>query len=149
MNWTWKRGAIAAIDLGNPPDTTSYSLCVYDSTSGLLVNLFAPASGICATKACWTHLAFGAGGFKYADRLLTPSGISFMRMNAGSSMAGSLAVKGKGQNLALPRGHVTLPVRVQLVNEANRKCWEATFTTSTVNTTGSGVFAGKFSARGQ
>ncbi len=149
LNWSWKRGAIPAIDLGSPTDTTSYSLCVYDGTSGLLVNLFAPASGICGGKACWKHLSLGAGGFKYADRLLTPSGISFMRMGAGSSAAGRLQVKGKGQNLALPRGHVTLPVRVQLINEANSKCWEATFTTPKVNTTGSGVPSGKFSARGQ
>lgn len=149
LSWTWKRGAIPASDLGSPTDTTSYSLCVYDGASGLLVNLFAPASGVCAGKACWKPLSLGAGGFKYADRLLTPSGISFMRMNAGTSAAGFLQVKGKGQNLALPRGHVTLPVRVQLINEQNNRCWEATFTSPTVNTTGSGVPSGRFIARGQ
>ena len=86
---------------------------------------------------------------KYTDRLLTPSGISFMRMNAGTSSTGFLEVKGKGQNLALPRGHVTLPVRVQLVNESTTKCWEGTFATPTVNTTDSGTPAGQFTARGQ
>ncbi len=149
LYWAWRRGAIPFGDFGAPTSRTSYSVCLYAGSSGTnLLNLFAPAAENCGTKPCWTESDFGNGVYKYKDRLLSPSGISSMIFGAGPSPYASLLVKGKGVNLALPTGHVNLPVRVQLVNQETSKCWEATYTTAMTNTTGTGL-VGKFNAQGQ
>jgi hypothetical protein len=146
--WSWRYGSIPVSDFGSPTTGTSYSMCGYDGGGQQFVSLFAPGQSQCGTRPCWTSSASGMGSMKYTDRLLTPSGLSNVSLKAGDSQRASLLVKGKGQNLALPRSHINAPFRVQLINNQSNKCWEATFPTALLNSSGMSI-PGKISARGQ
>jgi hypothetical protein len=62
-------------------------------------------------------------------------------VKAGDAMRAKILVKGKGTHLANPAPPLTAPVTVQLVRGDGAACWEATFTTPTMND------QGRFSAR--
>jgi hypothetical protein len=123
--WKWTRGAATTVaDFGNPTATTSYSFCVYGG-SQLLMTATAPAGGTCAGRPCWIPRS---SGFRYANRLYTPTGLGRLDLRAGGPGQAKIGLKGKGPLLAVQ----TLPVTAQLVS-SNGRCWSGTFSTTRRN----------------
>jgi hypothetical protein len=122
--WKWTRGAATTVaDFGNPLATTSYALCIYGG-SQLLMTATAPAGDTCAGRPCWTARS---RGFRYGDKLLTPTGVARVDLQAGIAGRAKVGVKGKGTLLAVPSLPIqNLPVTAQLVN-SNGTCWTSTF----------------------
>lgn len=127
FGWKWIKGeATTTADLGSPTTSTSYALCVYDGTGGLVTSANAPADGVCDGKPCWK--ATGSG-FKYRKRDLSGSGTvnTFqIIVKPGASGKAKLIVTGKAGVPAIPRLPIALPVTAQLVN-GDGTCWQATF----------------------
>ncbi len=145
FSWSWRSGTIVARDLGDPTRTSSYSVCLYhEAASPLVLNLFLPAGETCASKPCWTPNT--QTGFKYRDRLLSPSGVSY-GLFAPNDIAGRIFIKAKGVNLRAPGVHLNLPVRVQLINQEGGACFESVYSHAITNTTGQSPTApGTFAA---
>ncbi len=121
----WNKGAATSVvDFGAPTTSDDYALCVFNP--GLIMQLDAPAGGICNTSQCWKTLSIK--GFAYKDSLRTPNGVDKVTLKAGLAGKAKVQLKGKGANLpALPLP-LTLPATVQLQSE-NGQCWEGVFST--------------------
>jgi hypothetical protein len=128
--WKWTRGAATTVaDFGNPTAATSYSFCVYGG-SQLLMTATAPAGGTCGGRPCWIARS---SGFRYSNRLYTPTGVGRLDLRAGVAGQAKINLKGKGALLAVPTLPIqTLPVTAQLVNSTGT-CWAGTFTTTRRN----------------
>jgi len=128
VQWKWK--GQASFDFGNPISTTTYGLCVYDTTAGTpqLVLDHAAAPG-----ARWSALS---NGFKYSDAQGSSTGLRSIKLRGGADGKASLQVLARGTDIVMP----SLPleqdpkVLVQLVNSDGR-CWEAHATSNTANST--------------
>jgi hypothetical protein len=133
LAWKWTRGAATTVaDFGNPTTATSYSFCVYGG-SQLLMTATAPAGGTCAGRPCWIARS---SGFRYANRLYTPTGLGRLDLRAGVAGQAKITMKGKGPSLAVPTLPIqSLPVTAQLVN-GNGTCWASTFSTTRRNDAG-------------
>ncbi len=129
--WRWSRGAMATADLGNPLDSTSYALCLYDGASNLVSSACAPAGGVCAGKYCWKRI--GTSGFKYGDKYATPDGLQRLLLKPDQVGKSKILVKGRGTNLPMPSLPLATPVKVQLKN-TDGGCWEASYGTAKTNT---------------
>ena len=130
LKWKWQRGATTTTaDLGNPLAGTGYQLCLYDETAGTPVTVLAasaPAGSLCGTRPCWRA---SSTGFTYADRYLTPDGISRIDLRAGAGGAARIGVKGKGAALGLALPLAQDPTVVLQLLNASGVCWEARFPT--------------------
>jgi len=135
----WNKGAATSVvDFGAPTTTDDYALCVFNP--GLIMQLDAPAGGICNTSQCWKTLSIK--GFAYKDSLRTPNGVDKVTLKAGLAGKAKVQLKGKGPNLpALPLP-LTLPAKVQLQSE-NGQCWEGTFSAAGQQINDSLQFKGK------
>lgn len=118
LAWTWKRGAVALPELGDPTATAEYALCVYDA-GGLAI-----ATGT-RPGATWT--ARGTSGFRLRDPAGFPGGITQAKLVAAASPKGSLSAKGKGVRLPAPALPLAPPVTAQLVGSAGTTCWEGVY----------------------
>jgi len=123
--WKWLKGPETSLeDLGVPTGTTNYTLCLYAGTNSATVAL--PAGSNWQTA--------GSKGYKFNDPSGTPDGAQKALLKSGATGKAKALVKGKGTNLpdtlvpALP-----LPVTVQLVNDTNSTCFEATYNTTIKN----------------
>lgn len=136
LAWIWREGAATSVaDLGNPTDTTPYTLCLYDSVAGTPQRRLSQAIPPGSRWKSHSH------GFRYRDATLSAGGIQSIVLNAGIAGHSNVQVRGKGQPLALP----TLPltqqpnVIVQLLNDTT--CWSSTYSTALDN--GSARFKAK------
>jgi uncharacterized delta-60 repeat protein len=127
--WKWQSGLVAIGDFGNPLTTDDYALCVYQGAGQTLwARRTAPAGGACHFRPCWKALA--PNGAKYADRELTPDGVSSLLLRSNVPGRVQLKWKAKGLPLALPSlGSLSLPVRVQL-QRTGGACWDVTYATA-------------------
>jgi uncharacterized delta-60 repeat protein len=127
--WKWQSGLVAVGDFGDPLATDDYALCVYQGAGQTLwARRTAPAGGACHFRPCWKALA--PNGAKYADRELTPDGVSSLLLRSNVPGRVQLKWKGKGTSLALPSlGTLSLPVRVQL-QRTGGACWDVTYATA-------------------
>jgi hypothetical protein len=139
VSFKWSRGAATSVsDFGSPTTTDDYALCVFNP--GLVMQLDAPAGGVCGTSQCWKTLSIK--GFAYKDSLRTPDGVDKVVLKAGLAGKAKVQLKGKGSNLpALPLP-LTLPATVQLQSE-NGQCWEGDFVTGNQQSNTSTLFKGK------
>lgn len=140
----WGGDAIGRGEFGNPVSANhDVTLCVYDEsmpTPALVFRATAPAGGTCGSRPCWTALGPpDAGRYRYADPPATPDGLVGVTLR---SLAGDarFIVRGRGANLTgrpfgLPAGPLPLPLRAQ-VQVRDGLCWEAEFSTATVNVAG-------------
>jgi hypothetical protein len=138
LTWKWNRGAATSLsEFGSPTTSTSYALCVYDTTAGapsLVASLRAPAGGTCASgRPCWRSVS--TRGFKYQNAGLVPDGLLKLQLGAGTTGKAKIVALAKGPPLTLPfqaSGTVFRQdprVTVQLVNDAPMGvCWETRFT---------------------
>lgn len=126
--WKWIKGSATSKvpDFGTPLTSTSYILCIYDSTPALISSAVAPADELCnvaSPTACW---ADKPTGFKYKDVDLTPNGVQQILLKEGLAEKAKIIVKGKGANLVMPSMPLSQPVTVQLRNSTG-VCWEAVY----------------------
>jgi cysteine-rich repeat protein len=123
--WKMSKGdATPLSDFGTPTSDTSYRLCIYDATSGLVGAAEAPAGGSCPVRACWRATS---RGFTYVDKETTPSGLTKITLREGATTGtAKLGVKGKGFLLSLPSLPPQQPVTVQLQNSTGA-CWQAVY----------------------
>ncbi len=126
VQFKWSKGAATGVaEFGSPTTTDAYALCVFNP--GLVLQLDAPAGGVCGTSQCWKTL--GIKGFAYKDSLRTPDGVDKVLLKAGLSAKAKVQLKGKGPNLpALPLP-LSLPATVQLQSQ-NGTCFEGVFTST-------------------
>lgn len=111
---------------------TSYHLCIYDD-GALSAQLNAPAGQICKPNApCWKSRS---SGYDYHDRDGTPSGISRIKLIAGTDRRAKIHIQARGANMGLASAASSTQyfnggtsVQVQLVRDDNGACWETTHT---------------------
>src|SRR5262249_50665730 len=117
-----------------------YALCVFNPSDALVMQLDAPAGGVCGTSQCWKTL--NIKGFAYKDSQRSPNGVDKVVLKAGLSAEAEGPLKSKGDNLpALPLP-LALPARVQLQSK-NGTCFEGVFTTGNTQLNDSTQYKGK------
>lgn len=132
VNWKLTPGApVSILDFGDPRSDTSFDLCVFEDFGfgRLLAGLEVPPDGTCNGKPCWTARR---DGYRYSDRSGAIDGVRRVTLEAGEARRAELAVKAKGENLALSSLPALLPVVVQLQG-SNGSCWEAEFFDASLN----------------
>lgn len=127
LAWSWKGQATTLGELGTPLTSTSYRVCVYNSSNTLLFNLGIPAGGTCGTKDCWKG---STKGFSYKNKATTAAGLSAFAVKSGDDGKASVKMKANGANLTLPGLPLSTPVTAQVINDTNSTCFSATFTTA-------------------
>jgi len=141
VTFKWNKGeATQTTDFGDPVDTDDYALCVFGSGGGLLLQVDAPAGGVCGTKPCWK--ALGIKGFGYKDPLHTPNGADKVLLKAGLAGKAKAQFKAKGDNIAAFGLPLSLPVTAQIQSE-NGQCWAATFSAAGESKNDTTQFKGK------
>lgn len=121
--WRWRRGEeTARVTFGNPVTAHDYQLCAFDGGGARVVSAAAPR-GDCGGGSCWKTREHG---FKYRDPERTPSGVSTVRLIAGSDGEASIRLEARGANLSLPSLPVDPTVTVQL-HASNGVCWQAVY----------------------
>lgn len=88
-------------------------ICLYDGAAKTFAGgVIAPAGGTCAGKPCWKSL--GTRGFKYGDKLLTPTGVDGIMLLTGAAGKAKIVARAKGLPLDPPALPFAGPVLVQL-----------------------------------
>ncbi len=127
--WKWQNGVLQASDIPSPMTQTDLALCVYDQNGYVLGNALPKG-------ALWS--ANGGGDLQYDDPASQTLSLRKLKIKFSNPF---IKAKAKGAGLAVPALPLTTPVTAQLVNLDNGKCWESTFTASTVSD------GGKFKAQ--
>jgi len=139
--WKWAKGQTTELaDYGDPTTVDAFELCLFDETSGepvVVGSARLPAGGTCPDRPCWRATSTG---YKYANKLGTPDGLTKLQLRAGPD-GGSVAIaKGKGEALSTPALPLGTATRVQL--RGADACWEATFSPAGTKRNDSAVFKG-------
>jgi len=138
LAWNWRYGeSTTNADLGQPTTTSDYVLCLYDEVGGapgLLAQWEAPAASTCSGVPCWSETD-GVITYKDAQRVQGPT--KALSVSAGAEGSAKIRLRASGPTLIPPRLPlpITPSVRVQLVNQENNVCWDATFSTASRNDT--------------
>ena len=142
LSWKWLAGEATTIgDLGDPLGGGNVRICLYDGPSATFAGgVIAPAGGTCAGKPCWKSL--GARGFKYTDKLLTPTGVDGITLTTGADGKAKIVARAKGLPLDPPSLPFTGPVLVQLSIDGGA-CFAAEYATGTATKNQPGLFKGK------
>jgi cysteine-rich repeat protein len=120
LTWRWKRGEETLPGaLGDPTATTRYTLCAYDASAIPQPRL----RSVVPPGGRWTE---AGSGFRYRDPAASSGGIRTLKLSSGPTGSARVIVRGKGPALSLPALPLTLPVDVQLRNDAG-ECWGATY----------------------
>jgi len=138
LKWSWGGGGpVLQGDLGDPSSTTTYTLCVSDSTGGVdrLV-----AQAVIAPGSAWTDK--DPKGWSYVDKTGASSGVTRATIGAGDAGKAKAQVAAKGAALQMPAAFSAAEmfdqdtrVTVQLFTSAGPTCWTSEFTTTKKNTT--------------
>ena len=137
--WKWSRGAQTALaEYGDPLQTTSYALCLYDHSAGTPTVKLVARSGLCAQGGCWRA---SATSWRYKDRLRQPHGLLKIQLRSGAAGKAGITIKGNGANLPLPAPvgpgqlfHQDTSLTVQLIkSDGAGECWQSTFTAPALN----------------
>jgi hypothetical protein len=129
--WKWRSDVtIPLAEFGDPTSTTSYSLCIYTGpTQQFLLELHAPAGGLCDGKPCWKPRGPGGSkGFRYRDHTKSSDGIGSLKLRTKPMLLADLLVRAGGQNAPIPTLPLTEPVLAQMVKSDGPECWEAHYT---------------------
>ncbi|HYD49306.1 MAG TPA: hypothetical protein VEB21_13200, partial [Terriglobales bacterium] len=135
VKWRWKAGINTPIsaDFGDPINSDTYALCVYDGTD-LVAQADAPAGGTCAGKPCWSERR---GSFRYKDRDRTPNGMGSLDLKSRGGLISTLSVTASKNNLVVSDlSTVSMPLTVQLQRGGSlpAQCWESYFPNATNQT---------------
>jgi len=128
LSWKWLKGdETSQDDFADPTGNADYELCVYSGSPGSLIDQVVVA----ADSSRWT--ALGDRGFKYIDTQARDDGVFSVKLNGGEAGKSKVLLKAKGSELpdlvpgTLPIPSGDFPVRAQLLNMANGKCWESSY----------------------
>jgi hypothetical protein len=128
MVWKWLLGAETQVgELGNPTVATGYRLCMYDGSGRLIMNLFAPAGGLCGTRSCWKATSTG---YIYRNGGGAPNGLINLTLRSGPTGKAKITATAKGLDLALPTlppSQFPGPAQIQLINSTTFACWTASY----------------------
>ncbi len=139
VQFKWNKGmATGVAEFGAPTTTDDYALCVFNP--GLVMQLDAPAGGVCGTSQCWKTLSIK--GFAYKDGDRTPNGVDKVLLKAGLSAKAKVQIKGRGPNLPTLPLPLALPATVQLQSE-NGTCFQGVFSAPHVQANDGTQFKGK------
>lgn len=136
----WSRAdSVAVEEIADPTADAAYSMCFYDDRSELLpdATIRIPAG------PRWA--AAGSRGFGYRDRDGAAHGVQRVVLLSSDRDAAKALVKGRGPELPAIAPPLPVPLTVQLVNERNGSCVEATFDAADVNRNQLGLFKAKSS----
>ena len=131
--WKWIKGAPTdkAADFADPTTTANYALCIYSGNSPTLAEQILVPPG-----SKWTEFA---KGYKYFDGAASADGVQKLNLKSSTGSRSKALLKARGTALPdlTPAGSalLPLPVTVQLVNQHNGNCFEATYTAAKKNTT--------------
>jgi len=143
LRFRWSGEATSLAELGDPVDQpTDYSLCVFDSF-GEEIAASAPAMSPCGGDfhedevPCWSSRK---AGYAFRDAKARRDGLRVVRLRPSDRTA-VLSVFGRGEHLRLPDSSLWGTVTAQLqASDGNGPgapiCWEATFSSPTVNYSG-------------
>jgi uncharacterized repeat protein (TIGR01451 family) len=132
--WKFQTGTAQTLaDFGTPGSSTSYALCIYDTTANvanLAMRAFIPPGGTCSGIACWQSSGKLAGT-RYLDKTFSTDGTYVLWLRTG----GTINFQGNGIHLPVP-APVTADrllrqdsrVVVQLLNSEG-VCWQTTHST--------------------
>jgi hypothetical protein len=130
-----KGGATDLLDFGNPVESDSFVLCIWDSNGGVdqlaYWSVLQPG-GTCNGKPCWSATS---KGFKHSDKYSEESNLTKAKLSAGEAGSTSVSVQGAGIGVR----PADLPfssdpsVAVQLISSQSNACWGATFSTPKKN----------------
>jgi len=107
--------ALSQTDFGTPllPDTTVYTLCLYDEAGALAGKTVVDRAGEqCGSQPCWKSIGSappGGSGYQYKDPVAAADGIEKLRLRAGDAGKSSLLVKGHNKESA---GQTALPTGI-------------------------------------
>jgi cysteine-rich repeat protein len=135
----WKAaGVMDDVGLDDPVHSTDYVMCVYAGTTGtLLGQAVLPASPF-KWQAVMKHTYLE--GYKYKDSTGVPNGIvkGMIRVSALGQGYGNwkIDVKGTGPHLPDLPLPPSLPLRVQLIDGSNGRCWDVKYDSAQFISTG-------------
>jgi hypothetical protein len=135
--WRWHGTTKSReLEIGDPSQSTSVGLCVYDSFEGhhILITKLRVEPG-----ESWSRRKSGAWHFKSSGQ--TSAGVTRISAKTGASGKTRLGVKAKGKRLPFPLDpatktklyHKDRDVLVQLVTDASDACWTSSFPTAAEN----------------
>jgi cysteine-rich repeat protein len=125
--WKWRRGAATTkAEFGDPTNSTTFALCIYDDVDGLLTTITLPAGGTCGPHACWAERP---GGFRYRNRAREPEGAGELLLQQGRHDGRSeIVLEARGENLDLPDlESLESPLTIQLRRTGSQLCWGARY----------------------
>jgi hypothetical protein len=141
LSWQWGKGAtFAQAAIGTPTTTTSYMLCIYDSTTDIPV--LRAAYNVGPSSTLWQES--DPKGAKFKDKEGT-SGIIQLQLKTGDAGKTKVKIQGKGMGLVLPGPAGTAyfaqdtTVMVQLINSTGA-CWTSSFAAADTTTNDAGKF---------
>ncbi|HXC50972.1 MAG TPA: penicillin acylase family protein [Candidatus Limnocylindrales bacterium] len=127
LKWRLAKGpAIDAGDFGSPDSTTSYELCMYDSSSRLIGHASMRAGDACGGKPCWTRTA---RGFRYKDAAAAHDGVVRIALQGGDAGSSKIQLQAAGPAAdppSLPVAEADFPLTVELLNSAGH-CWQSSY----------------------
>lgn len=144
--WRW-HGTTQSdqLEIGDPSQSTTVGLCVYDSFEGhsFLVTALRVEPG-----GAWSRRKSGAWHYRSTGQ--SPAGVTRIAAKSGSSGKARFGLKARGKRLPLPLEpatraklyHKDRDVLVQFVTSANDRCWTSAFATAAENSTVSFVAPG-------
>jgi uncharacterized delta-60 repeat protein len=130
FEWTWTDGPATSLsELGNPVESTYYSLCLYDEAgpARLVFETGVRAGEFCGDRTCWQPIR--DIGFQYnVPSAQTYHGTTRFLLKAGSAGKAKAVLKARGIQLSYAHPPVSLspPLRMQLVG-SNDLCLEARY----------------------
>lgn len=134
LTWRWRAGqSTDRGQFGDPRAATDYDVCLYEHQSGqdiLSWQKNISPGGVCYRgRACWTDTR---SGFRFANRTGGLNGITRLQLVSGPDGQAQFTLKAGTPALQPPTLPLSPRVTVQLVNDLT--CWEARFSTPSVNT---------------
>ncbi len=144
----WLKGpATTQANLGDPLDSTGYSLCLYaGSSAALLTTAAAPAGGTCAGNPCWKAVA--SKGYRFKDKTAANDGGTFlMKLLAGTAGKSKILFKAKGSNMNIAPSTLPVdtsgPVIVQFISNDAAECWGMNFPPAAIRRNDDRIFKAK------
>jgi len=132
LTWQWRKGdAFAQGDLGAPLATTTYTLCLYDTSSS--VPSLSGSLVVESSAALWTSR--DSEGIDYRDRDGSSDGVTKLQLKTGdaSKTRVKLYARGSGLSLPVPVGATFFaqsPKVIAQLRNSDGECWTSEFSSA-------------------
>jgi hypothetical protein len=126
LGWNFQKGTTERVlgDFGSPTTSTTYTLCLYDGGTRVWRAKVLPGSA-------WRP---SSGGYTYKAK----DGITRIALKGGVAGKPKVQVKGRGTLVIDVPTPMTVPIAIaiQLVNDANDRCWGDIYASASTNVFG-------------